>query len=89
MGEKRIVFESEEPKALIEVAAFLREMAEKLQQGRLVLRRGGEEIVLNFPAQVVLEVKVEQKQKKGQVKHHLEIEIEWLEGYEAGPVEVG
>ncbi len=89
MGEKQVVFESEEPKALTDVAAFLRDLAEKLQAGRLVLRRGGEEIVLTFPTQVVLEVKVEQKQKKGQTKHHLEIEIEWVEGQGAGPVEIG
>ncbi len=89
MAEKKILFKSEEPRSLEEVANFLKELAERLQGGRVVLRRGGEEITLVMPQNVILEIKAEEKIKAGKTKHSLEIEIEWKEGEEAGPVSLG
>ena len=88
MAEKGIIFESEEPKNITEVAEFLRTLADRLAQGRVTFQKGAEEVVLLFPQNVVLEIKVEQKQKKGKTKHHLEIEIEWVEGENTGPVSI-
>lgn len=89
MGEKSIIFESEETKALAEVADFLRTLADRLAEGRLTFRRGSEEVNLVLPQNVVLELKVEEKVKKGRTKHHLEVEIEWMEGEGTGSVSIG
>ena len=48
------------------------------------MRQGSEEIVVDIPDNAVLELEVEEEDKKGKVKRTLEVEIEWLEGNESG-----
>ncbi len=88
MAEKKVLFKSEEPRSLQEVANFLKELADRLSEGKVILRRGGEEVTLNIPPNVVLELKAEEKIKPSKTKYSLEIEIEWGEG-ESGPVSLG
>lgn len=80
MGRETVLFESEERKGLAEVAEFIRQLADRLDQNEVVLRRGSEEITLNLPRNVVLELKVEEEDKKGRTQRSLEVEIEWYEG---------
>lgn len=89
MGRETILFKSEEPKALAEVAAFLRQLADKLETNQVILQQGAQEVILDIPANVVLELKAEEEDKKGKAKRSLEVEIEWIEGEEAGPVSLG
>ena len=84
MGKENVLFESEERKDLASVVAFLHQLADKLAENQVVLRQGSEEIVVDIPDSVVLELKVEEEDKKGKVKRTLEVEIEWLEGDESG-----
>jgi amphi-Trp domain-containing protein len=86
MGKEIELFKSEERKDLASVAAFLHQLADKLAKNQVILRQGAEEIVVNIPNNVVLELKVEEEDKKGKVKRTLEVEIEWLEGDESGGV---
>ncbi|WP_456370681.1 amphi-Trp domain-containing protein [Thermodesulfatator atlanticus] len=89
MAEEKILFKTEEPKSLTEVADFLRALADKLTEGKVVLRKGSEEIALTIPANVVLEMKAEQKIKGHKTKYSLEVEIEWREGDQEGPLTLG
>lgn len=82
MGEEKILFKSEERKNINEVASFLRQVADKLQQGALTLKQDAKEVQLTFPTQVILELKVEEELKRGKKKNSFEIEIEWSEGGE-------
>ena len=84
MGKEIVLFKSEERKDLASVVAFLHQLADKLAKNQVILRQGAEEIVVNIPNNVVLELKVEEEAKKGKVKQTLEVEIEWLEGDESG-----
>ena len=84
MGKEIVLFKSEERKDLAGVVVFLHQLADKLAGNQVVLRQGTEEIVVNIPNNVVLELKVEEEDKKGKVKRTLEVEIEWLEGDESG-----
>ena len=59
-------------------------MADKLATNQVILRQGDEEIVVDIPDNVVLELKVEEENKKGKMKRTLEVEIEWIEGDESG-----
>ena len=86
MGKEIVLFESEERKDLASVVAFLHQLADKLAKNQVVLRQGMEEIVVDIPNNVVLELKVEEEDKKGKVKRTLEVEIEWIEGDESGGV---
>jgi amphi-Trp domain-containing protein len=83
MAKKTILFKVKEYWTTAEVAAFLRELADRLDQNEVVLRRGSEEVVLSVPRSVVFDLEVEEKAKKGKTKRELEIEIEWQEGGDA------
>ena len=84
MGRENVLFKSEEKKDLPSVATFLRQLADKLDGNQVVLRQGTEEIVLDIPNNVILELKAEEEDKKGKMKRTLEVEIEWIEGDESG-----
>ena len=66
------------------VAAFLHQLADKLAENRVILRQGTQEIIVDIPNNVVLEIKVEEELKKKKTQQSLEIEIEWNVG-EADP----
>jgi len=89
MGKKTILFESEEYRSISSVAAFLRELADKLEQGEVVLRQGEKEITVSIPQNVELEIEVQEKPKRGKTQQELEIELEWIKGEEGGPVTLG
>lgn len=61
----------------------MRDLVNRLEQGKITLKRGEEELFIEIPEQVVLEIKVEEKTKPGKIKRSLEIEIEWNEGEKA------
>jgi len=84
MGKEIVLFKSEERKDLASVVAFLHQLADKLAENQVILRQGSTEIVVDIPDNVVLELKVEEEDKKGKMKRTLEVEIEWIEGDESG-----
>jgi hypothetical protein len=49
---------------------------------QVILRRGVEELALDIPNNVVLELKVEEEDKQGKTKRT--VEIEWTDGDESG-----
>ncbi len=90
MGREIRLFKSEERKNRSEVSAFLHQLADKISQGKVVLRQGQEEIALQLPAGLILEVQVEDEDKgaKG-TQHSLEVEIKWFDDQQGGPLELG
>lgn len=84
MGKKEVLIKSDEPKAREQVAAFLRELADKVEAGEVTLQQGEQEVAFSLPPIVELEVEVEQKEKKRGTKYSLEIEIEWMNGVPGG-----
>ena len=84
MGKEIVLFKSEERKDLASVVAFLHQLADKLAENQVILRQGSEEIVIDVPDNVVLELKVEEEDKKGKMKRTLEVEIEWIDGDDSG-----
>ncbi|WP_022669388.1 amphi-Trp domain-containing protein [Desulfospira joergensenii] len=79
MGIETILFKSEEKKTKNEIANTLRTIADKIELGQLTLKQDQAETVLEFPDQMVLELKVEEEQGK-RLKKSLEIELEWIVG---------
>lgn len=80
MAKKELLFKSDERKTLPDVAEFLRQLADKIEAGEVVLQLGSEKVKLHLANTVQFEVEVEQKPKKHGKKQSLEIEIEWYEG---------
>lgn len=85
MGKETTLFESEEKKDIQNVADFLRQLADKIEQKQVILRQGTEELTLELPHTVNLEIKVEDELKKTKTKRSLEIEIEWYLGQDDEP----
>ena len=91
MGKEVRLFKSEERKSRSEVSQFLRVVADKLENGQVVLRQGKEEVTLEIPHNLILEVQVEDedKKKKG-IQHSLELEIKWYDDDgSSGPLQIG
>jgi len=91
LGKETRLFKSKERMNRAEVGEFLCQVSEKLLSGQVRLRQGNEEIILEIPNYMVLEVQAEDedKKKKG-IQHSLEIEIKWFDNDEkSGPLEVG
>lgn len=91
MGKETRLFKSQEPKSRVEVGEFLRQIADKLDSGEVVLRWGSEELTLTIPENLVLEIQVEDEDKKQKgIQHSLEIEIKWFDnGSQGGRLELG
>ena len=79
MGREIVLFKSEEKKTGSEISELLRRIADKIDSGSLTLKQGSEEVVVAFPDQMVLELKVEEEQGR-KLKKSFEIELEWIPG---------
>ena len=90
MGKETRLFKSEENKNRADVSSFLHQLADKVGEGRVVLRQGQEELPLEIPQNLVLEIQVEDEDKKQKgIQHSLEIEIKWFDSDTAsGPLEL-
>lgn len=78
MAKKNVLVKSDVRKSLPDVAAFLRELADKIESNQLTLHQGADEVSLTLPETVDFELEFTEKMKKKKgVKRQLEIEIEW------------
>ncbi len=93
MGKEVRLFKSEERHTRSEVASFLRELAGKLDEGTVILKQGDEEITLELPHNLILDIQVEDENKKRKgIQHSLEVEIKWFDGDDevaGGPLKLG
>ncbi len=90
MGREIILFKSEERKSRADVSNFLHQLADKIANGKIVLSQGTEELTLQLPQNLILEVQVEDEEKgsKG-IQHSLEVEIKWFDNdKQNGPLEL-
>ena len=79
MGREIVLFKSEEKKTSSDIANTLRQIADKVDEGTMILKQGAEEITLEFPKNMVLELKIEEEEGK-RLKKSFEIELEWIIG---------
>jgi amphi-Trp domain-containing protein len=90
MGKETRLFKSQERRNRAEVSGFLHQLADRLEEGTVTLRQGEEELILELPHNLVLEIQVEDEDKKRKgIQHSLEIEIKWFDDDAAGgPLEL-
>jgi amphi-Trp domain-containing protein len=89
MGKETRLFKSEERKSRSDVSEFLHQLADRISKGKVVLSQGQEEITLQLPQSVILEVQVEDEDKGARgVQHSLEVEIKWFDDEQGGPLEL-
>lgn len=80
MGRETRLFKSQERKSRADASRFLHQLADKISNGKVVLSQGTEDLTLEIPENVILEVQVEDEEKgtKG-IQHSLEVEIKWFD----------
>jgi amphi-Trp domain-containing protein len=79
---EEVLFEHEARQSRSDVAALLRDVADKLEAGDAVtLSAGGESMTLEVPAEPTFEVKVE-RETNGSEELSVEFELEWKVGEE-------
>jgi len=80
MAKKNVLVKSDQRKNLADSAAFLRDLADKVESGKVTLVQGGQDVVVNLPETISFELEYYEQPKKHGVKKQLEIELEWTEG---------
>lgn len=80
MAKKNVIVKSDLRKNLPDVAAFLRELADKVETGTITLVQGGQDVVIDLPETISFELEYYEQPKKRGLKKQLEIELEWTEG---------
>ena len=80
MAKKNVLVKSDLRKNLADSAAFLRELADKIESGQITLTQGGKDVIVNLPETVSFEVEYYEQPKKHGLKKQLEIELQWSEG---------
>ncbi len=84
MGRETLLFKNVEKTDLNSVAQLLRELADKIGAGKVVLKQGQKTLKLKIPKRVELQVKAEKEVGKRRTKKKLEVEIEWVVGDQDG-----
>ena len=88
MGRETRLFKSQEKKTRTDVSTFLHQLADKVSQGTIILSKGSEELSLQIPQELILEIQVEDEDKKTKgVQHSLEVEIKWFNNSD-GPTDL-
>ena len=89
MGRETRLFKSQERKNRADVSNFLHQLADKISNGKVVLSQGAEDLTLQLPENLILEVQVEDEEKgtKG-IQHSLEVEIKWFDDEQDGSLEL-
>ena len=80
MAKKNVLVKSDQRRNLADSAAFLRDLADKVESGQVTLVQGGQDVVVDLPETVSFELEYYEQPKKHGVKKQLEIELEWTEG---------
>lgn len=81
MGRETVLFKTEEKMPRGSAAELLRQVADKLDSGKVILQQGQQKKVsLKVPARVEVEIKAEKEVGRRKTKKKLEFEIEWLVG---------
>ncbi len=81
MGKETVLFKTEEKMSRSIAADLLRQIADKLDKGKVKLLQGKDKAVtLKVPEQVEVEIKAEKEVGKRRTKKKLEFEIEWIVG---------
>ncbi|MGD2178319.1 MAG: amphi-Trp domain-containing protein [Anaerolineae bacterium] len=84
MAKKNILIKSKERRKTQDIAAFLRQLADRLEENEITLQRGAEEISIEVPNRVTFKLNVKEKTKKRRTKHRLKMTLNWQDDDKTG-----
>ena len=80
MGRETRLFKSEERKSRSEAGSLVRQLADKIEEGQVILRQGSEKLALQLPGEVIFEMQAEDEDKGANgMQHSLKLEIKWFD----------
>jgi amphi-Trp domain-containing protein len=74
---KDTLFKSDARMSRKEAADYLRTLADRVEENKVVLKDGQSETSVELPEELELEVDYSTKQKKGNTRYQLELELKW------------
>jgi amphi-Trp domain-containing protein len=84
MAKKNTLIRSKERRNTQDIAAFLRQLADRLEENAITLQRGAEEISIEVPNRVTFKLEVKEKIKKRRTKHRLKMTLKWQDADKTG-----
>jgi amphi-Trp domain-containing protein len=84
MSGGKVMYKSEQQMSRSQLVAFLRDVADRLENETLVLKSDDQEASIHMPEQVELEVEYQSKEKAAGPRYQLELEVEWGSGTGSG-----
>lgn len=89
MGDEKRLFKSKEQKSRADVSEFLLQLAARIAEGRMVFSQDQEELAVQLPENLILEVQVEEEDKGPRgTQYSVELELKWFDGAQEGPLEL-
>ncbi len=86
MSKKNVLFRGKEVRSTEEVAAFLRQLADKFEENEVVLRRGSDVTKVTVPGRMTFKLKVKEKVKKRKTRHTFSLKLKWSDRNHGEPV---
>jgi amphi-Trp domain-containing protein len=80
VAKKNVLISAKERRSVQDVAAFLRQLADRLEQNEIALQHGDEQMSIVVPGRVTFRVKAKEKIKKRKTKHQLKMALKWKDG---------
>lgn len=78
--KKSVLFRSKELRDTSNAAALLRDIADKMEKGELVIQQGDEKVVLSFGNRIGLSFLVTEKDGKRGKLRRMKLSLRWIEG---------
>jgi amphi-Trp domain-containing protein len=82
--KKNVLIKTKAQRSIQDVATFLRQLADRLEQNEIALQHGDEQISIEVPGRVTFKVKAKEKVKKRKTTHQLKMTLRWKDGDRAG-----
>jgi len=91
MAKKVKLFRHKAYKSTDEVSEFLQELGQKLAEGQVILKQTPNDLVLEMPQHISLNVKVNKKKKPAKgTRHKMIIKLTWYESdHQEDPLALG
>ena len=78
--KKRVMVESREKKTPAEAAAFLREIADRIEKQEIVFNQGEKKSKIKLPATFLFKFSAKEKPALNDIKYVISLDLKWTEG---------
>ena len=77
--QKKMLFDNKTLKKTTDLAGFLHTIADKIAQKKVVIQENGNEICIELPEELTLQMKAKEVASKKGVKHSVILKFGWMD----------